>query len=223
MNTSSGPKKSTGEIGVTRITQTSKGTAAELIHTELPANKEDLERYFAERFKERFNADYPMGPDNVIASLTQNDTSDLDFKIDCPLAGYLEVAELNPRSEAFGRAAYRTGTYNSYHYAHWIYFRIIKKKQRAYGAIAKKTLLLLYVTHWQFLPGQRLCECLQSFCLNEGCEFAAVFIFLTDGNNLQVNKKIHPYIGPSLHMPGAYKGFTCTNGAPGNYKLTFNI
>lgn len=35
-------KKSAGEIGITRITETPTGTEAEIIHTELPLDKEGL-------------------------------------------------------------------------------------------------------------------------------------------------------------------------------------
>ena len=211
-----GPKKSTGEIGATKITQTAEGPRAEIIPTTLPSDKEGLEKFFAERFVEQFNADRPLGPRTAILDLVQNDTSDLDFSIKSPDADYLELAELNPRSQRFGRAAYRTGKINVYEYAHWIFFRVIRKKARSYGVTAGRTILLLYVTHWQFYPNERIIECLNSLVRQNGCDFAAVFAMLTNGSDLRILKPVHPYLGPSLPAPSKYSGFTFTNLEPGH-------
>lgn len=116
------PRKSTGEIGVTRLTQTGDGQRADLISTLLPNDKEGLKKFFAELFIKQFNANRPLGPTITILNPVQNDTSDLDFAIESEVADYLELAELNPRSEAFGRAAYRTGKLGVYEYARWIFF-----------------------------------------------------------------------------------------------------
>jgi hypothetical protein len=113
----------------------------------LPVDKEGLERYFAERFVEQFNVDRLLGPDVVISNVTQNGTADLDFSISSAVADYLELAELNPRSEAFGRAALRTGKLNVYQYARWVFFRVIQSKAKKYGNVASRTVLLLFVTH----------------------------------------------------------------------------
>ena len=128
-----------------------------------------------------------------------------------------QLAELNPRSEAFGRAAYITGKLNVYEYARWIFFRVIKKKSRGYGVTAKRTILLLYVTHWQFYPSDRIVECLNSLARQNGCDFAAVFAMMTNGSDLRVLKPVHPYLGPSLPAPSSYSGFTLTNLEPGHH------
>lgn len=215
---SNAPKKSTGEIGPTRVTATPDGTKAELISTVLPDTKEALEKFFAERFLDAFNASRPLGPSVEITGLAQNDTNDLDFRIACTKAEYLELAELNPRSEEFGRAAYRTGKLNVYSYAKWIYNRVIRKKERHYGDdLSRQVMLLLYTTHWQFLPSQNVFACLKSYCLQNHCKFAAVFILLTDGTDLRVLELVWPYVGSPLPLPGQYKGITVTNLPPGHH------
>ena len=50
-----------------------------------------------------------------------------------------------------------------YEFARWIY-RLIARKQQAYGGQAKDIILLLYATHWQFFPSEGVAECLRSFC-----------------------------------------------------------
>jgi hypothetical protein len=209
------PRKNTGETGPTRVTAGPEGMRAEIVHTALPSGKEELERFFATRFTEQFNAAKPLSGDIVITDLSQNDTADLDFKITCAAAEYLELAELNPRSEEFGRIAYRTGELNVLTYAKWIYNRIVKKKARHYGQLANKTFLLLYVTHWQFLPSQRVFECVRSYCQHVGCPFVAVFFLITDGADLRAIEMLHPYIGPSLPAPNQYSTITLTNLPPG--------
>src|SRR5258708_4592239 len=194
----SAPRKTSGEIGTTKITVTPNDSTAEIVHTELPIEKEGLENFFASRFVTAFNETLPLGP-HQITGLKQNDTGDLDFDISCRVADYMELAELNPRSEAFGRSALRDGKLNVYHYAKWIFHRLIKKKSISYGSVvAGRTILLLYATHWQFLPSERVTECIRSHIQVHGCEFAAVFLLMTDGNDLRVLAPAHPFTGPRL-------------------------
>lgn len=74
------PKTSVGELGETRITAAAEGQTIEIVHSNLPTNKEQLEKLFAEKFVEPFNRDR-LGLGNPIDNIEQKDTSDLDFKI----------------------------------------------------------------------------------------------------------------------------------------------
>jgi hypothetical protein len=216
----SSPKKTTGEIGITKITMTQAGSTAEIIHTELPIDKEGVENFFASRFVTTFNESLPLGP-HPISGLKQNDTTDLDFNISCEIGDYIELAELNPRSEGFGRSALRDGKLNVYTYAKWIFHRLIKKKSNSYGSkVAGRTILLLYATHWQFYPGERLIECIRSHFQVHGCEFAAVFALMTDGNELRVLTPAYPFAGPKLPKPSSYSGYHYFNLAPGQFSWT---
>ena len=217
-------KKSTGEIGPTLITVAGDGAqTAEVISTILPFDKEELERFFADRFIISFNDLKPLGPEIRIEDAKQLDTSDLDFKLKCAAADYLELAELNPRSEEFGRAAFRTGKLNVYPYARWIYMRVVRKKMLAYGPqLSGRLMLLLYTTHWQFLPNAGVYDCLRSLVKRHGCTFAAVFFLVTDGNDLRFIEQLHPHFGTVPHKPAEYKGRTLTNLAPGQANWTVN-
>lgn len=215
------PKKTTGEIGSTLITQTADGTRSEIVHVELPIDKEGLEHFFGSRFVSTFNETHPFGPGVEISDLKQNDTSDLDFKIKSSIADYMELAELNPRSEAFGRSALRDGKLNVYDYAKWTFNRLIKKKERSYGPqLAGRTILLLYATHWQFYPSERMVECICSHVQIHGCSFASVFVLMTNGHDLRVLSPAHPHSGPPLPKPSSYSGFTYYNLVPGQSSWT---
>lgn len=214
--TAAKPRKASGQLGPTRISTSPQGPVAEYQHVELPTDKEALEAYFALPFVRAFNDIKPLGDDVSIDAVTQNDTSDLDFNIVCNAADYLELAELNPRSEAFGRRAFETGSHNVHEYAHWIYSKIINKKQKAYGATAHRTLLLLYSTHWQFLPGDSLIACVKSWCARGGVDFAGVFILNMIAGNHPIVETIHPNLGPPPPSPNAFKKLRYWNLPPGN-------
>jgi hypothetical protein len=210
------PRKSSGELGVTKVTGQADGTvSAEIIHAHLPSDKEGLERVFAAKFVEWFNATRPHGPSVAINDLRQNDTSDLDFSVSSSIADYLELAEINPRSEAFGRNTLRTGRYNVYTFARWVWLKLIKKKQNSYDrATTPRTILLLYSTYWQFQYSDRTIECLRAITRLEGCSFAAVYLLKTNTTDLMVVDVVHPG-APPPERPKQFAGFTVTNLPPG--------
>jgi hypothetical protein len=213
------PKKSSGQIGPTKITTGPQGNLAEYLPVSLPDDKEELEKYFADVFVQRFNELLPLGPDIVIAKYVQNDTSDLDFCVECPIADYLELAELNPRSEIFGRHAFRSGRLRVHEYARWIYFSLIAKKQRAYGATAKRTMLLLYCSHWQFFAHELLIQCLTARCKAVGVELSAVFCVSTNGQGLVLLDKVWPPDAAPIRRPKDFKSFEYVNLPPGQSNL----
>lgn len=219
------PKKATGQLGPTKISEAPElpeGQVAEYLHVELPSDKEELESYFALPFVSAFNETRPLGPDVTIDKITQNDTSDLDFNIVSPAADYLELAELNPRSEAFGRKAFQTGNLNTHEYGHWIYSKIINKKQKSYGSTAHRIFLLLYSTHWQFLPSENLVLCLKSWCARGGVDFAGIFIVNMVGGISPALYTIHPHVGPPPPPPNAFKKLRYSNLAPGNWSWSID-
>jgi hypothetical protein len=55
-----GAKKPIDEIGSTKITAGPEGMTAEIIHTELPSQKEPLEKFFGEAFQAQFNSTKPL-------------------------------------------------------------------------------------------------------------------------------------------------------------------
>ena len=200
------PKKTVGEIGPFRITGGEAG--AERIKADLPTDKEELEQFFAGRFSDAFNRQRTM-PGVEITNLRQQDTSDLDFRIDCSRATYLELAELTPLSEAFGRAGRASGSFNTLEYATWIYEQVIKAKSDKYGETSRETFLLLYPKHSQFVPGQTLLQCLRSLCFWRGSKFAAIFTFTTSGGApdqaIEIITRITPISPPWPPKPDVFK------------------
>lgn len=209
-------KKPSGEIGVTKITATPGGQVAEVIPVVLPDNKEELERYFADRFISRLNKDDTESPEINIAS--QNDTSDLDFNISGSSAKYLELAEIAPYSEDVGRSALEGQWINVYEFAKWIWCQLILKKQERYGEVCKDTILLLYITRWEFFVSQTVLHCLIWTLQNRGCRFHRVYLMQSGGTDLDLVYCLYPNDHPA-DPARKFRDNRYLNGKPGNDRL----
>lgn len=199
-------RKPSGELGGVTISKDAGTTQVHRHHVALPQSKEELELLFASQFVAKFNQTKPLDGEHEISNLKQNAENDLDFTIDYAGVRYLELAELNPRSEAFGRRGHETGMTNIYEFARWTYEDVIQSKAKKYGAdVAGSTFLLLYTTHWQFGPvNKSYIESLQAFCQSSGCTFAAVYTCDSDGDKLYAFDQIHPTTHSDLPEPKSF-------------------
>ncbi len=62
-------KRRSGEIGTTTVIADASGEQTAVLDShQLPTNKEELEKYFADRFVKWYNEDLPLGLINKIGS-----------------------------------------------------------------------------------------------------------------------------------------------------------
>lgn len=204
-----------GEIGSTILTALPDGQQlAQILPSAFPTDKEELENRFASLFVDAHNSD-PRRLGSPLGTPVRNVEHDLDFVLHGPDGGYLELGEICPLSEPFGRSTARYGRYDVFEYCRWIWLKIIDAKQRKYGQLAARVRLLLYATHWQFLPSNRTIQCLQSMCATYGCHFLEVYVLLTNGSDLAIPMQVHPApAGLKLPRPKDFH-FTITNLPPG--------
>jgi hypothetical protein len=188
-------KKPSGEIGVTKITATSDGQVAEVVSVSLPEDKEGRESYFARRFIARLNKNDAAATDIEIVS--QNDTTDLDFNITGSHAKYLELAEIAPYSEDVGKSALNGQWIEVYEFSKWIWQKLILKKQERYGDVSKDTILLLYLTRWEFFISQTVLHCLIWTLQNKGCRFHEVYLMQSGGEDLDLVYRLYPNDHPA--------------------------
>lgn len=208
------PRRNVGKIGSFVVTKTEQGHTVEQLESAVPETKDEAEAFFAPIFVEAYNRDLPLGRDYWIILGRQNDTSDRDFNIFSMRANKLELAELTPLSHAFGKEAGKTGAYDVYEYAQWIYRNVVAAKEQKYrknGVEVGNIILALYVTHMQFLPSDNVLDCLRRLCIENGCSFDAVFTLATNGSDLSVLNLIHPYPLASMPSSAAYKGMPAMN------------
>lgn len=187
--------KPSGEIGVTRITATADSQVAELLSVSLPTDKEGLEKYFAGRFVAWLKKNGAAAADIEIVS--QNDTGDLDFNIKGSKAKYLELAEIAPYSEDFGKSALGGQWIEVYEFSKWIWQKIILKKQERYGDVSKDTILLLYPTRWEFFVSQPVLDCLIWTMQKKWCRFHEVYLMQSGGEDLDLVLRLYPNNHPA--------------------------
>jgi hypothetical protein len=218
------PKKQTGEIGPTLITAGADGKQqAQIISTPLPSDKEGLEKFFADKFVEAFNRQDPFSDGAKIVDRVQHDTSDLDFLLKgLRVAKYLELAEVNPRSEEFGRSMHASGVANVFECASWICENIVFAKMQKYGATTSgETILLLYSTWSEFLLSQGIMDCVRGLIQGRSCTFAGVFVLITNGQDLIFLETMHP--SKARLPPASYKDTKMQNLEPGKTEWAIEI
>eukprot|EP01035_Chromulina_nebulosa_P034872 gene34872-46845_t len=159
-------KRTTGDLRIQRLSVDEAGvTTVTPVGDLLPSNKEEIEAIFGEQFIRLFN-DRALMPGVKILEHAQQTTADLDYKITCWRADYLELAEITALSEVFGHDIRGGAPIQTLTFATWIYENAIKAKFEKYGRdLAGRTFLLLYPTFPEFFPHDALVDCLRS--LNE--------------------------------------------------------
>ncbi|MBY5841417.1 hypothetical protein J3P71_03950 [Rhizobium leguminosarum] len=198
-------KRKSGDMGFGRVTVTPEEAKFEYASTKLPEVKEPLEAFYGDRFIAKFNEQRPLGDGVQIIVKKQNDTSDLDYEIDCQIADYLELAELTPLSEPWGRETFKTGSANIYEFGKWAWQSVIDAKAKKYGDISRQTILLLYATHWQFMANEGLLDLLRSTLQKQGNPFAAVAYIMVIGETESFISMIAPY-GKRMRTPQHFRG-----------------
>lgn len=187
------PQKPRTTLGATRISVGPDGIqSAEYIDDRIPTDKEDRELYFAEKFVEQYNTRIAPSSEAEIRGLKQNDTTDLDFDINCDFADYLELKAIKPLSEEFGREIVESGEIYVLKLAEWIYDDLIVKQAAKYGDLADRVFLLLYPEDWQFILNNSLQVCLASLCKHRGCGFLGVFTVMAGPAGLVIVNVISP-------------------------------
>jgi len=215
------PQKPHTTLGMTRISAGPDGHEARYIDDSIPTDKEDRELHFAGRFVEKYNSDYVPTPEAAILSFTQNDTSDLDFDLECGVADYLELAAIKPLSERFGQEIAATGKIDILQLGEWIYESLIVGKQSKYGELSGRVILLLYPEDWQFILSDSVLWCLAGLCRTRGTKFAGVFT-IGGPPGLDLVAMISPNHG-DVPDPESFAGKHYWNLPPGKHEHKIDL
>lgn len=178
---------------------------------DIDLTKEEVEKVYAEVFVKEFNRTLPLGLGMFVKITKQNDTSELDFDVESPFANYLELAELSPFGEEWARALRAGKRVWVPTIVKWIWNSIVWKKSEKYGAdLAKKTILLLYPTHYEFTLSLATEDMLRSVFRERRSYFAAVFyVDRLDGRCMSF-KTLYP---PTKITPPSTYFFKCYDRA----------
>jgi predicted CopG family antitoxin len=182
-------KKPTGQIGGWVLSSDNAPTFKPI---EFSSNKEEIERKIFEYFFDYFNSNLPFGDDNKIEGYVQQGTNDLDYRIDCRFASYLELTEFKPERQSFSDDLKNYGKRRLWVLAEYIHKELINKKSKKYGALSNDVILVIYSTQQQYkLLG--LEDVMESICFFKGCQFRAVFLLTPFSANFAHVSLVHPY------------------------------
>jgi len=217
------PSKPKTSLGVTKLSGSSGGeTNATYVPDGISTDKEGRELFFAEVFIERFNSELPFGVETTIDNYVQNDTSDLDFDIECAEAQYLELAAIKPLTEEFGKESMSTGRIDIYTLSEWIYESLIRHKSDRYGDVSAQTFLLIYPEDWQFLISSSVVSCVKAFCKERGSPFAGIFSIMGSPDGPKIMSVIDP-LGEAVPESEQFKGRPLANLEPGKNKWSIDL
>ncbi len=129
----------------------------------------------------------------------QNPTDDFDFCLDGDgSCRYLELMEVAPLDGPYASAA---GSYRPYEMAREIVDNIHKKSERYAGvARCEKISLLLYLTHWAFVPNGTTIALMQYGCSEEPHSFEAIYYYRPSNAHAGMLSEIYPT--PKDHWVG---------------------
>lgn len=217
------PSKPKTSLGVTKLSGSSGGeTNATYVPDGISTDKEDRELFFAEAFIGRFNAELPLGASVTIDDYVQNDTSDLDFDIECAEAQYLELAAIKPLTEEFGKESMSTGKIDIYTLGEWIYEGLIRHKSDRYGEVAAQTFLVIYPEDWQLIISSSVVSCVQAFCSERGSPFSGIFVVMASPDGPTIFYVIAP-IAEAVPESESFRGKPLINMEPGKNKWTIDL
>lgn len=166
------PRKPTGETGPVRMFMGPQGATAEFQKFAFPTQKDEIEALIAGDFLRMAESLLPFR----VASHSQNKQNDFDFVIETSVGQkYLELAEVALLKSGSYSAA--PSSYKPYDFAQEM-LQLVLRKSAHYGGHPPQGLnLLLYITHWAFIPSDSAISLLQYWTLKNAHGFEGIYLY----------------------------------------------
>ena len=185
------PRKPTGRIGPARLSLTPKGPEVSWNEVSFPEAKADIEakivRYFVDSFRKH---------GATILGVQQNEESNFDFTLKLPGGDVaLELREVH-FGQTSGNPYLETGLWvASLPYAEQIALAV-EEKSRKYCRLGTPVDLLLYITHWRFVPSETVVRLAQYLINFQRPLFENVFFLIPfDAKDAQL-RLLYPSVDP---------------------------
>jgi hypothetical protein len=166
------PNKPTGETGPTLISFGPQGVKSEFQQLAFPKQKEAVEALIIQGFLRTAGALLPFH----IESCTPNQQDDFDFSLTTSAGPknveLAEVALLDNQTPSY-RAA--PASYKPYDFAQRVLDLILSKSAHYAQRPPTGLHLLLYITHWAFIPSESALKLLQFWTLKRAHGFEGVY------------------------------------------------
>lgn len=192
-------KKPTGETLVTHVAAGPDGVMLKCSVLKYPEVKEDVERFIAEKFLATCAAKGHLP--YTVSELRQNVQDDLDFTLATATGDrYLELMELAPFHGVKGGFSQAPARYSPFGVAREIVDKLLSKSAR-YVAVPNKPIdVLVYVTHWAFVPSEVCVALMQYWLCLSSHRFCYVFLYCPITEHDGIHYRLFPT--PMEHWHG---------------------
>lgn len=161
------PKGVLGPISAKVVAPDVIDVSFEQIH--FPKGKDDTETFVVVRFLRSADKAFraSTGHPFFIANPRKNTLDDFDFDVDTPIGpAYLELMEVAPLEKTQGGYAGAPASYKPYEFAEYVTAKVMKKSAHYPTHLGRELFLLLYSTHWGFVPSKSTFLILRNLLLN---------------------------------------------------------
>ena len=183
-------KKPTGNEGISRIRVKDDGSVEKsFIGVNLGDDKAEIERVVMDRFK---NAMKRTGSVNF--DYKQNDENDLDFTLifeDDELVD-IDLTELVLPATQGGSPFEQPNRPHNYGEVADVVEALVRRKDAHYSVSGRPKHLLVYTTHWQFMPTHQVLRIVQSAFLKAPPKTLECVFFLYDVGEGETPVPLHP-------------------------------
>jgi hypothetical protein len=191
------PKKPVGQIGPYVVQSSQVGIAARWATVPFPENKAEIERKMVGYLEKAIAAN-----GGIVLAVKQNDEANLDFTLNLPGGTVdLELREIHYLDGVGNPYISRNIRIQSSTYARQI-FHAVQEKSAKYSAHSKVPMhLLLYITHWRFLPSEVVIRLVQHFLQQRPSIFENVILVLPIDDKEATVRVLYPSVEPLERRP----------------------
>lgn len=170
--------KPSGTSGFFQVQVNEQGNiSGAFVQTPYPTEKAEIESQIIGSFISSMNKNLAVsGEEFFLSNPKQNQENNIDFTVKSPNGlAHLELIEIAPLKGPYATAP---SSYKPYEFAKAILAGIKKKSDHHAGTQWQDIFLLLYVTHWSFIPSSSTLACVIGWLVNHtGSEQYFRFIY----------------------------------------------
>ena len=205
------PSKPTGESGPVFMSAGPQGAAAQFQQLAFPTAKEEIAALVVHGFVKAAESILPFR----VESYGLNKQDDFDFDVNTTAGPKsLELVEVAFLEKAGGSYTNVPSSYKPYEFAQAI-LGVILKKSRHYGGRPPAGLhLLLYITHWAFIPSMSTLALLQHWTATRTHGFEGIHWYAPITRDDGIAFPVFPVAVPAKFDPEAFRGAVVQNLDP---------
>jgi hypothetical protein len=213
--------KPSGTSGFFQVRANEQGDiSGAFVPTPYSTEKAEIERQMVVSFISSMNKNLATSCEEFfLSNPKQNQENNIDFTVDSPNGlAYLELMEIASLKGPYTTAS---SSYKPYEFAKAVLAGIKQKSDHYAGTQGRDIFLLLYVTHWSFIPSSSTLACLRYWLARQSHRFRAIFSFYLLDPSEGVPQWIFPYPPDLLCSfdPEVIRDDVCLNLDPRKFEV----